>query len=236
MARYAVLPRVLSIAALLVLVTAATVAPTQAAKPGGGGGGGGSTAPAISVTVPPSPITSTRDIAVTYQVSLRPSDLTFLECGLTAQGSTTWFRQDCGIRTDINRKVTGSINFTAVPDGFYDVVVRAQGRGTAVGERRVTVQVAYSAPSSVPAEACAPYGTFVLGGDMSAFPSGSGYDDATFSVRWRCLGGSGTFQSGSVLTSAGNNLLLVCLQDGGDTAIVWPQTGPQVFYCLNRRV
>ena len=234
MVRYVVLPRVLATAAVLVLVAAATAVPSQAAKPGGGGGGG-KTVPAISVTVPPSPITSTRDIAVTYQVSLRPADLTLLQCGLTAPGDTTWIREDCGIRTDINRKVTGSINFTAVPDGIYDVVVRAQGKSTALGERRVAVQVAYSAPSSVPAEACAPYGTFVLSGDMSAFPPGSGFDDATYSVRWRCLGGSDTFQSGSVLTSAGSNLLLVCLQDGGDTAIVWPQTGPQVFYCLNLR-
>jgi hypothetical protein len=168
-------------------------------------------------------------------VSLRPVDLKLLKCGLTAPGSTTWIRQTCGIRTDINGKVTGSINFAAVPDGSYDVVVRAQGKTTAVGEKRVRITVAYAAPSSVPAQACAPYGTFLVGGDMSAFPSGTGFNDATYSVRWRCAGAANTFQSGVMLTSAGNDLLLVCLQDGGDTAIVWPQVGPQVFYCLNLR-
>lgn len=192
-------------------------------------------APTITITVPAQPITSTRDVAVTYSVALRPSDLKSLVCGLTLHGSTTWVQKTCGIRTDINRKVTGSINFQNVADGTYDVVVRAQGRTTLLGEKRVAITVAYVAPSSVPGQACAPYGTFATGGDMSAFPPGSGFDDATYSVRWRCLGGTSTFQSGGVLTSAGNNLLLVCLQDGGDTAIVWPQTGPQVFYCLNLR-
>ena len=145
-------------------------------------------APTITVTVPPQPITSTRDVAVTYQVSLKPTDLKLLQCGLTAPGSTVWIQKTCGIRTDINRKVTGSINFQGVPDGTYDVVVRAQGKTTALGEKRVRIQVAYVAPSSVPAQACAPYGTFLTGGDMSAFPPGSGFDDATYSVRWRCSG------------------------------------------------
>ncbi|MFN8156906.1 MAG: hypothetical protein U0R68_05790 [Candidatus Nanopelagicales bacterium] len=224
MHRSALVRRLVVVASMVVLVGAAA-SPAEALT----------AAPTITVTVPPQPITSTRDVAVTYQVSLKPTDLKLLQCGLTAPGSTVWIQKTCGIRTDINRKVTGSINFQGVPDGTYDVVVRAQGKTTALGEKRVRIQVAYVAPSSVPAQACAPYGTFLTGGDMSAFPPGSGFDDATYSVRWRCSGGASTFQSGGVLTSAGMDLLLVCLQDGGDTAIVWPQTGPQVFYCLNLR-